>query len=79
MNPRHVPAAFGWVLTAVAFVVFYLCARDFDAGRSDFYYLADAFLDGRTWLAFAPGPNDVVVIDRRYFVPFAPFPAIAAN
>ena len=24
--------------------------RDFDAGRGDFFYLADAFLHGRTWL-----------------------------
>ena len=78
MNPRHVPAAVGWALVAVAFVVFYLCARDFDAGRSDFYYLADAFLHGRTWLAFPPGPNDVIVIGEQFYVPFAPFPAIAA-
>ena len=30
--------------------------RDFDAGRGDFFYLADAFLHGRTWLTFQPGP-----------------------
>ena len=29
--------------------------RDFDAGRGDFFYLADAFLHGRTWLDFRPG------------------------
>ena len=26
----------------------------------------------------APGPNDVIIIGGRYYVPFAPFPAIAA-
>jgi len=78
VNPRHVPAAIGLALTGIAFILFYLCARQFDAGRSDFYYLADAFLHGRTWLTFAPGPNDVIVIDGRFYVPFAPFPAIAA-
>lgn len=78
MNARHAPGVIGWTLIAAAFVVFYLCARQFDAGRSDFYYLADAFLQGRTWLTFAPGPNDVIIIDGRFFVPFAPFPAIVA-
>ena len=52
-------------------------ARGFDAGRGDFFYLADAFLHGRTWLTFQPGPNDVIMIDGRFYVPFAPFPAIA--
>jgi hypothetical protein len=78
VSSRHVPAALGWSLVAVAAVVYYLCAFQFDAGRSDFYYLADAFLHGRTWLTSAPGPNDVIVIGDRYYVPFAPFPAIAA-
>ena len=36
--------------------------RGFDAGRGDFFYLADAFLHGRTWLDFRPGP---VRRDRR--------------
>ena len=64
--------------SAVAALVYWLCARQFDAGRSDFYYLADAFLHGRTWLESAPGPNDVIIIGGRFYVPFAPFPAIAA-
>jgi len=25
---------------------------------------------------FQPGPNDVIIIDGRFYVPFAPFPAI---
>ena len=66
-----VPAA----VLAVAFVVYLLCARLFDAGRPDFFYLADAFLHFREWLTYQPGPYDVVVVDGRVYVPFAPFPA----
>jgi len=55
--------------------VYWWSARDFDAGRPDFYYLADAFLHGRTWLEQALGPFDVVVDGARVYVPFAPFPA----
>ena len=46
----------------MSFVVYWLADRDFDAGRGDFFYLADAFLHGRTWLDFAPGPYDVIVV-----------------
>jgi hypothetical protein len=67
----------GLVLTAVATLIYWLCAKDFDAGRGDFFYLSDAFLHGRTWLEFRPGPNDVIIDGDRYYVPFAPFPAIA--
>ena len=35
---------------AVSAVVYWLANRGFDAGRGDFFYLADAFLHGRTWL-----------------------------
>ncbi len=51
--------------------------RQFDAGRGDLFYLADAFLHGRTWLGFMPGPYDVIVVDGHFYVPFAPFPAVA--
>jgi hypothetical protein len=64
-------------LLVVATAVYWLSARDFDAGRPDFFYLADAFVHGRLWLEKALGPQDIVVIDGRVFVPFAPFPAIA--
>jgi hypothetical protein len=67
----------GLVVVAVSAVVYWLCARDFDAGRGDFFYLADAFLHGRTWLDFRPGRNDVIVAGNQFYVPFAPFPAIA--
>ena len=49
----------------------------FGAGRPDFFYLADAFLHGRTWLAFQPGPYDVIIVGTHFYVPFAPFPAVA--
>jgi hypothetical protein len=67
----------GALLTVVSFVIYWFCARDFDAFRGDFFYLADAFLHGRTYLEFQPGPFDVIIRDGRYYVPFAPFPAIA--
>ena len=66
-----------WWSSASRRVVYWLCNRYFDAGRGDFFYLADAFLHGRTWLDFRPGPNDVIVVGDRFYVPFAPFPAIA--
>lgn len=67
----------GAALTFVSFVIYWFCARNFDAGRGDFFYLADAFLHGRTYLLFQPGPFDVIIVDGRFYVPFAPFPAIA--
>ena len=67
----------GLAVAAVSAVIYWLCDRLFDAGRGDFFYLADAFLHGRTWLPVPLGPNDVIPIDGRYYVPFAPFPAIA--
>ena len=66
----------GLVVVAVSAVLYWLADRSFDAGRGDFFYLADAFLHGRTWLTFRPGPNDVIIIDGRIYVPFAPFPAL---
>ena len=64
-------------VVAVSAVLYWLADRGFDAGRGDFFYLADAFIHGRTWLTFQPGPYDVIIVDGRFFVPFAPFPAIA--
>jgi hypothetical protein len=66
----------GLAVVAVSAVVYWLADRGFDAGRGDFFYLADAFLHGRTWLTFRPGPFDVIIIDGRVYVPFAPFPAL---
>ena len=67
----------GLAIAAVSGILYWLANRYFDAGRGDFFYLADAFLHGRTWLPAPLGPNDVIPIDGRFYVPFAPFPAIA--
>ena len=72
---RHRSAVTLVVLLPAATVIYWLSARDFDSGRPDFYYLADAFLHGRLWLERALGPFDVVTIGGQVFVPFAPFPA----
>jgi hypothetical protein len=69
--------AVGFAVVAVSAVLYWLANRQFDAGRGDFFYLADAFLHGRTWLDIRLGPNDVIPRDGHYYVPFAPFPAIA--
>lgn len=67
----------GFAVVAVSAVLYWLANRQFDAGRGDFFYLADAFLHGRTWLDIRLGPNDVIPRDGHFYVPFAPFPAIA--
>ena len=84
MRSRWLAAGVGAALIGVSFAVFLLSSRGFDATRGDLFYLADAFLHGRTWLPFALGPYDIVFggIDgqtglTRLYVPFAPFPAIA--
>jgi len=63
------------LLLVGAAMTYWLSARDFDSGRPDFFYLADALLHGRTWLEQALGPYDIVVIGERVYVPFAPFAA----
>ena len=70
-------AAIGLLIVAVSAVVYWLADRQFDAGRGDFFYLADSFLHGHTWLDVRLGPNDVIPRDGHFYVPFAPFPAIA--
>ena len=70
------PGLAGLAVVGLSAVIYWLAARDFDAGRGDFFYLADAFLHGRTWLEFRPGPNDVIISGGHFYVPFAPFPAI---
>jgi len=66
----------GLGLVAGSAVLYWLAGRGFEAGRGDFFYLAEAFLNGRSWLLFQPGPYDVIIVDGRFYVPFAPFPAI---
>lgn len=67
----------GVAFVPVAFVIYALASLRFDAGRPDFFYLADAFLHGRYWLDGPFGPWDNVIVGARVYVPFAPFPAIA--
>jgi hypothetical protein len=71
------PALVGVSVAIVAFVVYWLSNRMFDATRGDFFYLADAFLHGRVWLDVRLGYQDVIVRDGHIYVPFAPFPAVA--
>ncbi len=62
-------------LMVIGFFVYWASNHAFDAGRGDFFYLADAFLHGRTWLTNGLGPYDNVVIGDHVYVPFGPFPA----
>ena len=64
-------------LVAVAALLYWLANRQFDATRGDFFYLADAFLHGRVALDVRLGPYDVIPAENGYYVPFAPFPAVA--
>ena len=70
-------AQLGVALTIIAALIYWVSNRSYDAGRGDFFYLADAFLHGRTWLDLRPGFQDVIPVDGRIYVPFAPFPGIA--
>jgi hypothetical protein len=77
MDRVRSPVVWAGILLAIAsFLVYWLSNRAFDAGRGDLFYLADAFLHGRVWLDFVPGPFDIIVFDDHVYVPFAPFPAI---
>ena len=71
------PAQVGVGVALLAFLVYWLSNRSFDATRGDFFYLADAFLHGRVWLDVRLGFQDVIVRGGHIYVPFAPFPAIA--
>jgi len=72
---RSRSTAVGLAVVGVSAVIYWLANRDYDAGRGDFFYLAEAFLLGRAWLTDALGPWDVIPVAGRYYVPFAPFPA----
>ncbi|MGH2513161.1 MAG: hypothetical protein ACRDGQ_10780, partial [Candidatus Limnocylindrales bacterium] len=62
----------------VAFLLYLPIAAYLPSNRPDFYYLADAFVHGRTWLEPAAwlGPQDIVPIGGHVFVPFGPLPAV---
>jgi hypothetical protein len=67
----------GVAIVAASAVIYWLANRQFDAGRGDFFYLAHAFLQGRAAIDVQLGPNDVIPVGGRFYVPFAPFPAVA--
>jgi hypothetical protein len=78
MRDRVEPATLlGWGYVALSGLVYFLSAHNFDSYRDDFFYLSDAFLQGRTWLERPIGPNDTIHFGGHFYVPFAPFPAIA--
>ena len=67
----------GLAVVGASAVAYWLSNRDFNAGRGDFFFLAEAFLEGRTWLDFQSGIWDVIPLGGdRYFVPFGPMPAV---
>lgn len=76
-GPPHRATIVGLAVVTVSAALYWLANRSFDAGRGDFFYLADAFLHGHAWLSVQLGPNDVIPVAGRYYVPFAPFPAVA--
>ena len=43
-------AAVALAVAAAAFLLYWISDRNYDAGRGDLFYLADAFLHGRTWI-----------------------------
>ena len=63
------------IVSLIATIGFLVVNGRIAGGRQDFFYLADAFLHGRTWLTFQIGQHDVIPLDGRFYVPFAPFPA----
>jgi hypothetical protein len=67
----------GIAVVGISALLYWLANRQFDAGRGDLFYLADAFLHGQTSLAVRLGPSDVIPVGGRFYVPFAPFPAVA--
>lgn len=79
--PAVLTALLVMALATAAYLLSSLLLSDtgtfFDAGRPDFFWLAEAFLGGRTWLARPLGAHDVVVLGGRVYVPFGPGPALA--
>jgi len=67
----------GFAVVGISALIYWLANRGFDAQRGDLFYLADAFLHGRVSLDVRLGPNDVILVGDRFYVPFAPFPAVA--
>src|SRR4051794_20449939 len=73
-RPERLVASFdrdaqaGLALVVLAALIYWLSNRLFDATRGDFFYLADAFLHGRTWLDTRLGFQDVIVRNGHIYV-----------
>jgi hypothetical protein len=77
LDLRRLAPVVGIGIALVAFFVYWFSNREYEAGRGDFFYLADAFLHGRVFIDRIPGPFDVIYgAGGQIYVPFAPFPAI---
>ena len=77
LDLRRLAPVVGIGIALVAFLVYWFSNRAYEAGRGDFFYLADAFLHGRVFIDRIPGPFDVIYgPGGQIYVPFAPFPAI---
>jgi len=74
---RHRATWIGLAIVAVSALVYWIGNRNYNAGRGDLFYLADAFLHGRTWLEIKLSDWDIILDGNRVFVPFGPFPGIA--
>jgi hypothetical protein len=74
---RHKAIWIGLAIVAASAFVYWVGNQYYNAGRGDLFYLADAFLHGRTWLEVRLSGWDVIVIGDRTYVPFGPFPGIA--
>ncbi len=72
------PRVVAGLLAAVVIGAIVLSTTGFDADRPDIYSLANAFLHGHTGLDRPPGNFDYVPWLGYYYVPFAPFPSLAA-
>lgn len=58
-------------------IVFGAIALQWSHERWDYYFLAEAFISGRTWVEpIAPKFADTIVVGDRAYVPFPPFPAV---
>ena len=57
---RRIAPLVGVGVAVAAFLVYWLTNRSFEAGRGDFFYLADAFLHGQVWIDRRPAPYDVI-------------------
>lgn len=75
--PRLRSRLVGAVVVGIAALVLFVSARWADSGAPQLYYLADAYLHGRTWLDQPIGVTDMVRDGARFYLPFAPFPALS--